>query len=117
MAAHITQHVGRVTEIALNPEELGRVRMAMTAVDASITLSVLAERPETADLLRRNIDMLAQEFRALGYDDISFSFGDNGPSAEEKSSQNEQMSDDVTSESGPAIKSQAQPISGLDLRL
>ncbi|MDX8352859.1 flagellar hook-length control protein FliK [Cognatiyoonia sp. IB215182] len=74
LAVSVTQSTGRATEIALHPEELGRVRLAMTSLDAAITLSVTAERPETVDLLRRNIDILAQEFRDLGYDDINFSF-------------------------------------------
>lgn len=30
----------------------------------------MAERPETADLFRRNIELLEQEFRALGYSSV-----------------------------------------------
>lgn len=78
MAVAITQGAGRPTEIALYPEELGRVRMALTAVENSVSLTVFADRPETVDLLRRHIDVLAQEFRALGYVDIQFQFGGGG---------------------------------------
>ena len=75
MAIAMTDRAGRATEISLNPEELGRVRLTMSAVDTAITLSISAERQETSDLLRRHIETLAQEFRDLGYDDITFSFG------------------------------------------
>ncbi len=66
--------VDRPVELSLNPEELGRVRISLNAVDSGITMSVTAERPETIDLMRRHIDQLAQEFRALGYGSISFDF-------------------------------------------
>jgi len=64
----------RPVEISLNPKELGRVRMNISAVEAGITVSVVAERPETLDLMRRNIDQLAREFEIIGYSDINFSF-------------------------------------------
>jgi len=74
MAVAIAQKAGQPTDIALQPEELGRVRMSLSAAENSVTLTVLADRPETADLMRRHIDILAQEFRMLGYDDITFAF-------------------------------------------
>ncbi len=61
-------------EIALNPEELGRVRMVLSGADGAMTVSVMAERGETIELLRRHIDMLAQEFKEIGYDNLSFAF-------------------------------------------
>ncbi|MEP4555056.1 MAG: flagellar hook-length control protein FliK [Tateyamaria sp.] len=61
-------------EISLNPLELGRVRMFLSASDAGITVNILAERPDTLDLLRRNIDDLGKSFAEMGYEDISFSF-------------------------------------------
>ncbi|SFS19170.1 flagellar hook-length control protein FliK [Yoonia litorea] len=83
VATSIIQAPGGATEIALNPEELGRVKLSLTATEGAVTLSLLAERPETADLLRRHIDVLSQEFRALGYADITFSFGENGTASEQ----------------------------------
>lgn len=66
------------TDVALNPEELGRVRLSLTAQDGILHVAVIAERPETQDLLRRNIGMLQSDFRALGYTDIAFDFGPSG---------------------------------------
>jgi hypothetical protein len=82
LAGAVADRPGRPTEIALNPEELGRVRLTISAVDTAITLNISAERQETTDLLRRHIDALAQEFKELGYDDISFSFGEREGSQE-----------------------------------
>lgn len=66
------------TEVALNPEELGRVRLGMTAQDGALHVSVMAERPETQDMLRRHIGQLQTDFRALGYTDVTFDFGQGG---------------------------------------
>jgi len=61
-------------EITLSPEELGRVRMQVTSVEQSVTLAITADRPETLDLLRRHIDQLVQDYKAMGYSDVSFAF-------------------------------------------
>ncbi|WP_461308302.1 flagellar hook-length control protein FliK, partial [Albidovulum sp.] len=68
-------------EITLRPEELGKVRITLSPHDSALAMTVQAERPETLDLMRRHIESLAQEFRALGFTDLSFSFssGDAGP--------------------------------------
>ena len=82
MAVHVTQQLAaaladqpdRPVEIALSPEELGRVRMTLHHGEAGLTVAIHAERPETLDLMRRNIDMLVRDFRDLGYSEMSFSF-------------------------------------------
>ncbi|MCR9127613.1 MAG: flagellar hook-length control protein FliK [Rhodobacteraceae bacterium] len=65
-------------EVALNPEELGKVQMRVTPQDGAIIVSITVERPETLDLMRRHIDQLAQEYRQMGYDTASFSFRQGG---------------------------------------
>lgn len=62
-------------EIALDPEELGRVQMNLKTRGDVLTLTIIAERPETVDLMRRHIDQLSSEFRQMGYADVTFSFG------------------------------------------
>lgn len=78
-----TQVAARV-EVILDPAELGKVRMLISPGD-NPAVTILAERPETFDLLRRNIDLLSKELRDAGVSgaDISFSDGE-----EEWSSQN-----------------------------
>lgn len=69
-------------ELRLNPEELGRVRLSLSGAEGGLTVSITAERPETADLLRRHTDSLAREFAALGYGDVGFHF--EGESREDR---------------------------------
>lgn len=64
-------------ELVLNPAELGRVRISMQSQDGAMTVQVLADRPETLDLMRRHIDVLAQEFHDIGFGTADFSFGQN----------------------------------------
>jgi hypothetical protein len=83
IATAIVQTSGATTEIALNPEELGRVRISVTAGDAGLTVAIIAERPETVDLMRRNIDLLTRELREMGYENPTFTFGDQSGDADQ----------------------------------
>lgn len=130
MARHVAQQLADVArhmpdrpiELSLNPEELGRVRMTFTLTDGGINVAVMTERGETMDLLRRNIETLAQEFRELGHKDVKFNFSSNN----QESSQQNGAGDDVeiTSETELSEKDQIEPArisldqsSGLDIRL
>ncbi|OYX41623.1 MAG: hypothetical protein B7Z02_14980 [Rhodobacterales bacterium 32-67-9] len=75
LAEAVSHFPDRPVEITLSPEELGRVRLTLATHDGALTMMVQADRPDTLDLLRRNIDSLAQDFRDLGYQDLTFSFG------------------------------------------
>ena len=66
------------TEVALDPEELGRVRLHMTVKDQTVQIVIAAERPETSDLMRRHLGVLQQEFRSLGFQSIDLGFADEG---------------------------------------
>ncbi len=81
VAATRTMSDGTV-QVALNPEELGSVRITMTGEDTRMTIVIAVERPETLDLMRRHVADLAEAFGEMGYDDVSFSFhhdGERGP--------------------------------------
>lgn len=81
--ADVVQHLpNKPVEISLNPEELGRLRLAISITDAGLTVNVVVERPETLDLLRRHISTLDQEFQSLGYEDVAFSFNGDAPSGD-----------------------------------
>jgi hypothetical protein len=84
IAAQIAQVVERggaekPVELLLNPTELGRVKISMVSIDGVMNVSVVADRPETLDLMRRHIDVLAQEFLDIGYGQADFAFGQNSP--------------------------------------
>ena len=76
IVAAITQTSNTTTEVTLNPEELGRVRISLMNGEAGMTVNILTERAETADLMRRNIELLARELRDMGYENPSFTFGE-----------------------------------------
>jgi hypothetical protein len=61
-------------ELTLSPQELGRVLLTFTQSETGMVVNVHADRAETLELLRRNIDMLAQEFRDIGYESAQFTF-------------------------------------------
>lgn len=120
IATAVVQSSNGTTEIALNPEELGRVRITLTTTEAGLSVAILAERPETADLMRRNLDILAREFRDLGHENLSFTFGDQPDGSDQPSGHGPQS--DL--ETDPNAIPDAAPISvalalsgGLDLKL
>ena len=65
----------RAIELRLSPEELGKVRIQISTGEHGLTLHINAERPETLDLMRRNIEQLQRDLTAMGYDNPKFSFG------------------------------------------
>lgn len=116
----------KAIEIALSPAELGRVRMVLTTSEGGIVVNILAERADTLDLMRRNIDDLGRSFSELGYTDISFAFGkggdasDNTDTPDQKHGEVEGLSLDLTT--APAASETAQPRlaitdDGVDMRV
>jgi len=75
IAAGAARGADRPVDVVLNPAELGRVRLSMTASDGMMIVSITADRAETLDLMRRHSDTLAQEFQDIGYEGTKFEFG------------------------------------------
>lgn len=124
MAEALQKLPDKPVEISLNPRELGRVRMSISASEAGIVVNVLAERQETLDLMRRHIDQLAKEFQSIGYENISFSFseGQSGQTTDQQQSSDTPVSThsalEVLLDPEEAVpRSDHQGESGLDLRM
>ncbi len=66
-------------DIALSPEELGRIHMTISGREGGQHIVIWAERPEVLDQLRRNASTLMQEFTEAGMEDMSFEFRDDRP--------------------------------------
>jgi len=114
IALAIAAQTDGTTELRLSPEELGRVRLSLTTADGLVTLAIQAERPETADLIRRNLDLLAQDFRDMGFGGFEFSFGDR-PHARDQQGGDSAFDPDP---SDPAqVPAETLILRGLDLRL
>ena len=65
-------------EIRLDPPELGRVQIHLTRLDGGIQAVVLADRPETQDLLRRHAEVLARELGGPDTTTVSLDFAAGG---------------------------------------
>jgi flagellar hook-length control protein FliK len=74
LAVAIRRSEGGEIEIALEPEELGKVRLTLTPHDTRVAVSVMVERPKTLDLIRRHIDALTNDLRQQGYSQVAFDF-------------------------------------------
>ncbi|MEM1078006.1 MAG: flagellar hook-length control protein FliK [Pseudomonadota bacterium] len=124
LQAALPKTTGEATEILLNPEELGRVRMTLSGSEGIGTVLLQVERPETLDLIRRNIEQMRAELADAGWDSISFSFSQDGSDApnsfgENGSSGAHQMmqAQSEDAETAPTPTRRNASASGLDLRL
>jgi hypothetical protein len=81
VAAAVARASDGQVEIRLDPPELGRVQIRMETTDDGVRAVVLAERPETQDLLRRNADQLARDLGSAGFERVSLDFSAGGQAA------------------------------------
>jgi hypothetical protein len=108
------------TEILLDPQELGRVRLSLEGDESALVLTIQADRVDTADLLRRNADLLVQEFREAGYQNLTFSFSDQSrDTADQKSAGPDFGTDDtlLSADLVAELSPRRTALGGLDLRL
>lgn len=80
VTAQVTDSILRTNtqqiELQLDPVELGRVKINLQTQDGSVVVHITADRGETLDLLRRHMDILAQDLRDIGYKTSQFAFSD-----------------------------------------
>jgi hypothetical protein len=111
--------------LRLSPEELGRLHLHLLSDGDTLRVTVLVERPETLDLLRRHADLLIHEIRAAGFAGGSFTFagwggGPAGGNAEGAPLATARPEAPEGGFNNPAITAPgraAAPATGLDLRL
>lgn len=81
-AIQVAQAISNAThdsfDIVLAPEELGRVRIYLQPSDTGLQVVIATERPETLELLRKNIASLARALSDLGHESTSFQFEQQG---------------------------------------
>lgn len=112
---------GEATEILLNPEELGRVRMTLSGGDGVGSVLLQVERPETLDLIRRNIEQMRAELAEAGWESVTFNFAQGGSGSSDHGQSGHTPGSAVPAETAqetplPASRANASA-SGLDLRL
>ena len=77
-AIHARITAEKVIEVSLNPAELGRLKLSLTPAENGLVINIMAERAETIEMIRRNLNDLEQAFSKLGHENITFSFDQNG---------------------------------------
>jgi len=85
LAGAVQQKPDGGVEVSLSPPELGKVRIRMEAHEHGMTVTLIADRGETLDLLRRNADILQRQFRELGHQNVGFQFQQGGGDAGRRS--------------------------------
>jgi hypothetical protein len=125
IAALVSARPDGPVELRLSPEELGRLHLHLLSDGDTLRVTVLVERPETLDLLRRHADLLIHEIRAAGFAGGSFTFagwggGQAGGNAEGAPAPAIRPDLPEGGFHNPAITGSgcaAAPATGLDLRL
>ncbi len=117
---------GRSVELTLSPAELGRVRMSLSTTDAGVSLIIHADRPETLDLMRRNIAELDRAFTDMGYADVDFAFsGGDGAQDQREEAPPDHSDVDAINDASLSTQQNAQqditmplsPSSAMDIRI
>jgi len=125
MAEALQKGTDGPVDVALNPEELGKVRMRISLQDGGIMINIFAERGETLELMRRNADLLSQEFKDLGFGSVNFGFdtsdgemSDNSDDPSDKAHSNEPSKSTSTDASELSVSMpQTLVTQGVDIRL
>lgn len=117
LSVAVSKGTDGTTEVRLNPEELGRVRLTLSGNEASMVVAITIERPETQELMRKHMDQLAQEFRSMGFNDTTFTFTDDAKNGAQ--SQSDQQSEVPFAPTEAVIEETLVTLvkEGLDLRL
>lgn len=123
-ANHVMRQIAEVAnrmsdggvELRLSPEELGTVRMQFVTTEQGLTVNIQADRPETLDLIRKNIDQLARDLAHSGFENAGFSFGDDGSQGHQNQF-GSRGGDPVVEEVAVVKPQQTAPQDGLDIRV
>jgi len=115
---------GTPLDLALDPPELGRVRLSFGEAGGALLLTITAERPETAELMRRHLGLLAEEFGRAGLDAPQVNISQDGdgrrsPPTVASPEQGHAGADEALPQAPVAAHSglNTRPDSGLDIRI
>lgn len=106
-------------EIALAPDELGRVRLHMVPDGDNLRVTIMVERPETMDLFRRSAEAFLTDLRQAGFSGATLNLSEwgNGRSARPTRAQNENASEPPIQDDIPPPRPSFPQGAGLYLRL
>jgi hypothetical protein len=124
LAAQITTYASQgqagTVELALAPEELGKIKLILTPDGDNLRVVIQAERAETMELLRRSTDGLLADMRQSGFANTSLSFGgwgDGDDAADQRNKQSHAVLLNTEPEQPTPHQIIIRKTSGLDLRV
>lgn len=120
VTAGLNQLADGTVEIRLNPAELGRITIQLIEAAGGIqSASVLVEKPEVLDLLRRNENLLGAEFEQAGLGAMSFSFNQQEGTDEDPAGDGDPIAliETQNTESATIAQTQIRTRADLDIRL
>jgi hypothetical protein len=78
VATALRETPDRQVELRLDPPELGAVRFGIDSQATGLVVTIIAERPDTADLMRRHAEQFLADLRQAGFQGASLQFGSSG---------------------------------------
>jgi hypothetical protein len=116
------------TELILEPMELGRIRVTLSGSESSGQITILVERGETLELVKRHLDLVRADLRAGGWEATEFSLSRESFSSFDETDPREagqrDESEEVQSDSQEAVELTRPEVArdltnsgGLDLRV
>ncbi len=109
-------------DLTLDPPELGRLRLGFAEINGVLTVTIAAERSDTAELIRRHVALLAEEFARAGLDAPSVNISHGGAEQRSRGGSVILAGSDTDAASIPDAPAPSAPVrrtgaAGLDLRL
>lgn len=109
-------------ELSLDPPELGRIEIQMEVAEMGMRATLAAERPGTTDMIRRQAELLIQQFDEAGFNDVSLSFGEFGSGKDDSGAASDELwlpessfADTANASERPTRQTYA--VTGMDMRL
>lgn len=110
---------GGQIDVSLSPEDLGRVSVKLEHTLNGTQITFAADRPETQELMRRQMEHLQNQFKQMGFDNLSFSFeqNQNGKFIKGDASDAEKIASSVQALPDSTNLTLTSPVGGLDIRI
>ena len=107
-------------EIALDPPELGKLKISYEMTADGLTARVSAQDPAALELLRRHADTLLNDLRDLGFENIDLAFSGGESGGEERPNEDRSRAGpngDAAFRPETAPQRSAITVDGLDIRI
>ncbi|QQA42992.1 flagellar hook-length control protein FliK [Pelagovum pacificum] len=111
------------TEIRLDPPELGNVRVSVSHTESSLLITLVADRADTSEMLRRHVAVLSESLRSAGFAEVNIQLPERGQQSFDRRGQGQAEGDSIEVDPDGVLEIVERPttklvsLTGLDLRL